>query len=257
MVRVSRSSPPHCNPMPTGRLDSYRVDGKGLSYTCDGVVAKDDNGRRVTPKSDPKHWQQRCQDAWSKAVATDDYSKVAIFGFLTDVNTGKPLVQKAGDPIPGADYLTSTSVEIPGVRGMEQRRWIDAAQIPYVVLPPNFVRKFAVNGALALVYRPKTDTIAFAVYGDGGDFGEGSVKLHNLLGNDPIVIRGGVRRAKQSIDDAVVTLVLPINDTKVESDIRSWTERIESEGKKAVDDLGGQDAVRSCLRRLTGSPQLN
>src|ERR1035437_11016402 len=38
-----------------GAPNSYLVDGKGLSDTCDGVVALV-NGKRVNKKTDAKHW---------------------------------------------------------------------------------------------------------------------------------------------------------------------------------------------------------
>src|SRR5713101_6105674 len=40
-----------------GAPASYRVDGKGLSFTCDGVAALID-GERVTTKN--PNWQQLC-----------------------------------------------------------------------------------------------------------------------------------------------------------------------------------------------------
>src|SRR6185295_20156995 len=78
-------SSPHLNVDADGAPNAYRLDGKGLSYTCDGVVALE-NGKRVTPKSDPVNWQAKCNVAWKKARETNDYSGVAIFGFATDLS---------------------------------------------------------------------------------------------------------------------------------------------------------------------------
>src|SRR5205085_7133768 len=56
-----------------GAPNSYRVDGNGLSFTCDGVVGIV-NGRKVTPDSDPRHWQAICQQKWAAAQQTQDFS---------------------------------------------------------------------------------------------------------------------------------------------------------------------------------------
>src|SRR4051812_27657769 len=48
-----------------GAPDSYRVDGKGLSFTCDGVFALV-NGVVHTQKNDPQHWQALCTQHWNE-----------------------------------------------------------------------------------------------------------------------------------------------------------------------------------------------
>ncbi|MFM0654431.1 glycoside hydrolase family 75 protein [Paraburkholderia sediminicola] len=233
-----------------GSPDSYRVDGNGLSYTCDGVVALDGQGRRISRKTDPEHWQLRCREAWQSATSTGDYSKVAIFGFLTEPSTGRPIIQTDGDPLPGKAYITTTTVSVPGAPPNTQRHWINASEIPYVVLPSDFVRRVHVKpGALAIVYRPKTDSLAYAVYGDGGDFGEGSIKLHMALQNNPIVVVQGIRRAKQGISDEVITAIFPAQPAKISSDAAAWNKAITDEGEQTVARLGGPAAVKRCLNK--------
>lgn len=95
-----------------GAPNSYLADGKGLSDTCDGALAIV-NGKRVTPKSDPHNWYSICQRAWAAAIAWDDFSKIAIFGFLTD-SKNHPIVQSSGDPYPGKAYITTTTLTIAG-----------------------------------------------------------------------------------------------------------------------------------------------
>jgi hypothetical protein len=146
-------SSPRLNVDADGAPNAYRLDGKGLSYTCDGVVALE-TGKRVTPKSDPVNWQAKCNAAWKKARETNDYSGVAIFGFATD-SSNCPLVQRPGDPLPGEAFITTTSVSVPGTPVGTQRREIDASNIPYVVLPAAVVKKYSIPPAgIALVYRP-------------------------------------------------------------------------------------------------------
>ncbi len=101
-----------------GAPNSYRVDGKGLSFTCDGVSAMED-GRPITPSSDPQHWQQKCQQAWAHALKTGDYSELRIFGVLKDKHE-HPVIQTTGDPLPNevkselkGNFTTSADFSAP------------------------------------------------------------------------------------------------------------------------------------------------
>jgi hypothetical protein len=230
-----------------GAPNSYLLDGKGLSYTCDGVVALE-NGKRITPKSNPADWQQKCNAAWALARERSDYGGVAIFGFQTDSNN-RPLVQAEGDPLPGKAYISSTSVRIPGMPDGTQRRYVDALKIPYLVLPSSFTSKYKVKpGSVAVVYRKKTDAHAFAVFADSGDLGEASVKLHQDLGSKPIVQIAGVDRAKSRIEDAVLVAVFPGNIAPPMADAVAWTARIKQEGEAALQSFGGIERIRACAK---------
>jgi Fungal chitosanase of glycosyl hydrolase group 75 len=228
-----------------GAPNSYLLNGNGLSYTCDGVVALE-NGKRITPKSNPKDWQAKCNAAWATAKATDDYSGVAIFGFQTD-GKNVPLVQGEGDPLPGKAYVSSTSVVIPGAPEMTQRRYVDATRIPYIVLSPSFVSKYKIKpGTIAAVFRKKTGLYAFAVFADSGDLGEASVKLHQDLGSKPIQSIHGVERAKARIEDITIVAVFPSKVAAPEVDADAWNARIKKEGAAALDAFGGVKALQAC-----------
>jgi Fungal chitosanase of glycosyl hydrolase group 75 len=229
-----------------GAPNSYRVDGNGLSDTCDGVVALDAQGKRVTPKTDPSGWVTKCRPAWAQATASNDYSHVAIFGFMTD-KQNRPVVQGAGDPLPGEAYI-STSVAMPGTPDGTQRHYVDAAAIPYVVLPGSFVAQHGIKaGTVAVVYRKKTDKFAFAVYGDAGsDLGEASVRLHQDLGSDPIVRKGGVARAVAGIGDPVFIAVFHGNIATPMADPTQWNVAIKSAGDAALAKFGGIEKLRAC-----------
>jgi len=229
-----------------GAPNSYRVDGNGLSDTCDGIVALDAQGKRITPKTDPTGWVAKCRAAWEQAKASNDYSHVAIFGFMTD-KQNRPLIQGPGDPLPGEAYI-STSVAMPGTPSETQRHYVDAAAIPYVVLPGSFVSQHGIKaGTVAVVYRKKTDKFAFAVYGDAGsDLGEASVRLHQDLGSDPIVHKGNVARAAAGIGDPVLIAVFPGAIATPLTDAGQWNSSIKSVGEAALAKLGGIEKLRAC-----------
>jgi hypothetical protein len=230
-----------------GAPNSYLVDGKGLSFTCDGVVAVE-NGKRITPDSNPNDWQQKCNAAWSLAKSTGNYGGVAIFGFQTD-SKNRPLIQGEGDPFPGKAYISTTSVIIPGAPSGTQRQYVNALNIPYIVLPSTFISKYKVKpGTLAVVYRKKSNTHAFAVFADGGGLGEASIKLHQDLGGMPIVRIAGVDRAKARIDDPVLIAVFPERIAAPQADSDAWTSKIEEEGAEALQAFGGLAQLQACAK---------
>lgn len=228
-----------------GAPNAYRVDGMGLSYTCDGVVAIE-NGKWVTPKNDEANWQSKCNAAWKAAQTTGNFRQVAIFGFAVDKNR-RPLIQQDGDPFPGQGYISTTSVVIPEAPAGTQRRYIDSNRIPYVVIPSSVVKKYGIRPAdLAIVYRPATGAVAFAVHGDQGGLGEGSIKLHMELGNDPMLQKNGVMRAKRRIEDRTVTVVFPGQSTQAVLDADAWVAQIQSLGAAQLSALGGLERLKSC-----------
>ena len=230
-----------------GAPDSYRVDGRGLSFTCDGVFAIV-NGVAHTQKNDRANWQTLCRAHWAEAQRTNDYSKVKIVGFAKD-GAGRPLVQGPGDPLPGDAFVTTTSLTIPGTPSGAQRHYVNANEIPYVVLSQAYATGHRLaRGDLVAVYRPRTGAIAYGVYGDCCTIGEASVRLHQDLGNDPIVVRDGVRRAKRGIDDRVVFVALTGARTTPTLAAAAWRAEIKQKGEGALSALGGAAAVKACAR---------
>lgn len=229
-----------------GAPDSYRVDGRGLSYTCDGVFAVVD-GVAHTQKNDKPHWQELCIQHWNEARTTGDYSKVKIVGFLTDVD-GRPVVQDSGDPLPGEAFVTTTTLTIPGTPDRAQRHYVNASEIPYVVLSTAYTKKHHLKlGDLVAVYRPVTGRVAYGVYGDCCSLGEASVRLHQDLGSNPIVAKAdGTRRAKQGIADRIVLVALTGAHTTPTLDSPAWRAEIKTKGDAALQALGGLKAVKAC-----------
>jgi hypothetical protein len=229
-----------------GAPDSYLIDGKGLSYTRDGVFAVVD-GIVHTQKNDRAHWQQLSDQYWARAQATGDYSSVKIVGFLKGAD-GKPVVQGDGDPFPGKAYVTTTSLTIPNTPAESQRHFTNASDIPYLVLSPKYAKQHRLKFAdLVAVYRPATGNLAYGVYGDCCSLGEASVRLHLDLGSNPIVISAdGTRRARRGIADRVVLIALPGAHTSPILDSQQWRAEIKAKGDAALAALGGLRAVKSC-----------
>lgn len=229
-----------------GAPDSYRVDGKGLSYTCDGVFAVV-NGVAQTQNNNPAHWQELCRTYWTRAKATGDYSKVKIVGFARGAD-GRPIVQGSGDPLPNIAYVTTTTLSIPDTPEGTQRHYVDANEIPYVVISPAFGSTYRIApGDVVAVYRPAADKYAFGVYGDCCSLGEASVRLHYDLGNDPIVVTAdGTHRAKRGIADRVIFAALPGAHTHPTLDAARWREEIREAGRTALARWGGVERLRAC-----------
>ena len=226
-----------------GAPDSYRVDGKGLSYTCDGVFAIV-AGVPQTQRNNPRHWQELCNQYWERAKATGDYSKVKIVGFLR--NGRGPVIQGAGDPFPGAAYVTTTSLVVPGTPEGTQRHYVNASEIPYIVGAFPAASGMRLGDVLA-VYRPRTGRLAFAVWGDCCSLGEGSVRLHQDLGNNPIRIGAdGTRRAKVGVADKIAYLLFPGRHTQARLDSTAWRQEIQTKGQSALAAAGGVDRLKLC-----------
>ena len=229
-----------------GAPNSYLLDGEGLSYTCDGVLAIVD-GVAQNEDNNPDEWQSLCRAGWAQAQRTGDYSHMKIFGFAMDDDLKQPVVQKVGEPLPGKAFVSTTSVSVPGTADKTTAHYVNALEIPYVVLSNSFVNDFHVeDGALAVVYWPKTKAIAYAVYADGGKLGEASVRLHQELGNNPITDHGGTSRADGDIDSPITTLVFPKVTPKISTNAAAWRAAIQKVGKTTFDTWGGQARLASC-----------
>lgn len=102
-------------------------------------------------------------------------------------------------------------------------------------------------GDLVAVYRPRTERLAYAVYGDCCSLGEGSVRLQVDLGAEPIVTdREGTRRAKRGIDDQVVFVPLSGVHTIPTLNAQAWRAEIKAKGGAAIARLGGIAAIKRC-----------
>lgn len=203
------------------------------------------NGKPVMPGT--PNWQKVCQEAWSTALKSSVYSNVDIFGFEKDEH-GKPVVQGAGDPLPGEAYVSTTSMPVAGTPDRTQRHYVDANEIPYIVLTQDFAKAHHIAlGDVAVVYRPRNGRIAYGVFADTGPaLGEASIKLHQDLGNQPIIVQSGVKRAKKGLDDTTVTLMFPGHGTKASTNAVTWNKDIQAMGEAAFKGWGGLSRLQHC-----------
>lgn len=242
-----------------GAPDAYTPDGTGLSYTCDGVVAYE-NRECIYPGQ--SRWQDRCLAAF-RSWKADGYrgERVCAFGFQVlggrrvDNATvgGEPTIQGPNDPIPG-NFVSETSMNIPGHPRESQRRYVNSREIPFVVLSRKVRRMIGASlGDVVVVHRPKTGKTVYAVFADSGPswgLGEGSIALHNAVGNNPIYRRSGVDRAKRNVTDDVVYLVFPNSTVRPTADHAEFRLRIESAVDGRFAAWGGLDRLNVCLRAV-------
>src|ERR1017187_5438581 len=160
---------------------SIPVELKGRSITVQqiGNVVLFQSGMQIDVDGAPNAYGPQ-----NKGLDFTDNAKngTAWAGIVTDAN-GKPVVQQTG-PFKGY-YVSTTSLQAAGGDHSSPSTYVDATQIPYIALPPEFVRQFGiVLGDLAVVMNTATGKSAFAIYADvgpHGKIGEGSAALANGL----------------------------------------------------------------------------
>jgi hypothetical protein len=108
--------------------------------------------------------------------------------------SGRPVIQGKHDPAPGY-YVSMTSLYDSDIDDERNpRRFVDAASVPYVVLPPEGL-KHARLGDFAMVVNLENGKIAGAIVADESapdlPMGEGSIALAKMLDIDPDPRSGG------------------------------------------------------------------
>jgi len=168
------------------------------------------------------------------------------FALITDTGEkdGTPIVQGASDPAPGY-YVSATSLVWDATKGQKApRRYVDAAQIPYIALSPELRGKApkAALGDVAAVINPKNGKVKYAVFADVGSvghIGEGSVWLGNQLQDtpdpNPDAKHGG-------FNSGIIYIVFP-GSGAASGNPRSVAD-IESAGQKLFNQWGGMNHVK-------------
>lgn len=188
-----------------GAPDSYHPDDIGITHICNGVSV----GPSCT-------WKAQCLSEFRQAKSESfrGSTKICFFAMATD-NRGVPIIQGDSDPKPGY-FVSTTALHQPGENPRTPQAQLDSNTVPFAVIPGNWQSSGKPGprlGDFGIAWRRSNDKLAYFVIGDTGPrnkLGEGSVALHQALGNDPFVMRFGVRRALRGIGDRdVVYLLFP------------------------------------------------
>jgi len=153
--------------------------------------------------------------------------------------SGRPIVQGKGDPAPGF-YVSTTALydpDNPNVR--DPHRYVDAGEIPYIVLHPKAL-KFARLGDFATLVNLQNGKTSPAIVADessaGLPIGEGSIALAKALGIDSDPRLGGKH-------GNVVYVVYPASGN---GRPRSLSE-IAANAKRLFEAWGGSERLKACL----------
>jgi hypothetical protein len=153
---------------------------------------------------------------------------------------GRPVIQGKDDPAPGY-YVSMTSLYNASITNERNpRRFVDAASVPYVVLPPEGF-KHAKLGDFAMVVNLENGKFAGAIIADESapelPMGEGSIALAKLLGIDSNPRSGGT-------DGGVAYVIFPDSGKGVPRSLDEIAKVSQAYFKR----WGGLLKLHSCLR---------
>lgn len=257
-----------------GSPDAYGADDRGLDYICNGAVPFDNAERKCIfkNKQNRETWDAYCRETFAKAKAENwsGPTKMCTFGFKATggqsdergrVIGGKPVVQSHEDPHPGY-YVSLSSLKRPETDKFKDRdtqaRQVDAANVPYLVLPPAIAALSGIQlGDIAALWRASTGKIVYAVYADGGptnSHGEASAKALEAMGAHVYATIDGIKRAISGLEDDVVVIVIPGSRQRAPAqyDDAKWTAQIQEVGENLLlgdRGWGGIEDIKSCYAR--------
>lgn len=222
----------------------WQVVGESpLFYRCGLVIDADGSPRAYHPDdhSGLDHLGNAMKN-WKKRKKQREEGKpvepIRWCGVVTDDGTehGTPVIQGPSDPAPGF-YVSPSALEDRQYAKTDPRRYVDAAQVPYVSIPPDLESQGVRLGDFATVgHNGKYVSAIVADVGPRHYIGEGSVALAKALGV-PHSPRGG------GAAHGVTWILYPGSGN---GQPRS-PEEIEREASKRFDEWGGADRVHCCL----------
>ena len=227
-----------------GAPDSYHPDNIGITHICNGVSI----GPRCV-------WKPNCLTEFNQAKAERfrGATKICFFALATGAD-GAPIIQGGADPKPGY-FVSTTALKQPGKNSRTPQAQLDSNTVPFAVIPGAWQstrRPGPRLGDFGVAYRRSTDKLAFFVIGDTGPrnkLGEGSVALHEALGNDPFVLRHGVRRALRGIGGRDVLYALFPGTAQPGQ--RLDAAAIERLARPSLERFGGIGRLKECAREMT------
>ncbi len=179
-------------PLPSQNADgSYTSELAGMAIDADGA-----NGQSSAPVYAPVGYKPDPLDYLANAGGPGNW-----YGVVTNEH-GSPIVQKDGDPAPGA-YVSATSYKHKDLDRTDPRAYVDAHAVIFIVLPSHWrmQAKGVVLGCRAEVLEPKTGKrvpAAVIDFGPKGKIGEASMACAREFGVDDSPKHGGteVKRFK-------------------------------------------------------------
>ncbi len=172
-------------PLPSRNPDgSYTSEPAGMQIDADGA-----NGQSSAPVYAPVGYEPAPLDYLANAGSPGNW-----YGIITD-SSGKPIVQKATDPAPGA-YVSATRYRHKDRDRTDPRAYVDAHAVIFIVLPSHWraQAKGVVLGCRAEVRDIKTGKTVAAVVADFGPkakIGEASMACAREFGVDDSPKHGG------------------------------------------------------------------
>jgi len=177
-------------PLPRKNADgSFTTPPCGMSIDADGA-----NGQSSAPVYAPRGFQPAPLDYLANAGGPGNW-----YGVVTDGN-GEPVIQKPGDPMPGA-YVSATSYKHRGFSRFDPRAYVDANAVPYFVVPSHWRALIGpvVLGCRGEIYDTETGTVLPAGvldFGPKNHLGEASIACARFFGVNPSPKNGGTDKAR-------------------------------------------------------------
>jgi hypothetical protein len=170
-------------------------------------------------------------------------------GVATDVS-GNPVLQKTG-PYQGY-YVSTTSLQAAHGDPHDPNTYVDATKLPYIVLPPAFVKQFGILlGDLAVAMNEANGKAVFAIYADVGPrlkIGEGSLALARALG----FLQKQADPRHGGVSSGIKFLVFPKSGLGP-GKLRRLDE-INTTGAKLLHDWGGLERMIACASSAAQQP---
>ena len=107
-----------------------------------------------------------------------------IVGYLTEADGRTPIVQGPCDPFPGFFVSTTSYSDAKNPRKTDPRKYVNAAEINFVVRASAAKDKGVMLGDICVVHSISKKSTVFALVADSGNSSgaEGSLALHQRLG---------------------------------------------------------------------------
>lgn len=174
-------------------------------------------------------------------IGLDDLANAGAPGFweeLAQDANGDPYIQGPDDPFPGY-YVSATDLSDRTKPLSAPTRYVDASQIPYIVLPDGMERQIAAHpGDFAVVFNLQNLKSSLAIFADTGPsnrIGEGSIALAENLGLWSDARNGGTTRG-------ILYVVFPGSGNGRPRPI----EEINAEAQKLFQVWGGNERLTAC-----------